>query len=113
MSSHLKHKDFVGSVHYSAEDDILYGKILGINDLITYEGNSLSQIKKEFKIAVEEYIELCEKLKRPLHKSFKGSFNVRIKPEIHKEAVFYAFENDISLNQVVQDAIISYLPKSK
>jgi predicted HicB family RNase H-like nuclease len=58
-----------------------------------------------FKEAVNEYIESCKQFKKPLLKSFKGSFNVRVKPEIHQQAVRLAIMKGISLNQLVQKAI--------
>ena len=54
------YKEYVGTFNYIEEDDVLYGKIEGITDLITFEGNSVSEIKKAFQDAVEDYLELCK-----------------------------------------------------
>jgi len=86
MKDILKFKNFFGSVHFSAEDEVFYGKIEGVNDLITFEGNSVSTLKKAFEEAVDDYIEICEESEKPIHKSFKGSFNVRLNPELHSKA---------------------------
>jgi len=105
LNNILKYKDFIGSVNYSNDDEIFYGKIEGINDLVTFEGDNVSQLKKSFQDAVNDYLQICEfNNKEPL-KSFKGSFNVRINPELHKKAVFRAAMDGVSLNQLVQDAI--------
>ncbi|MCB9245808.1 MAG: type II toxin-antitoxin system HicB family antitoxin [Flavobacteriales bacterium] len=109
MKNVLKYKDFIGSVQYSDEDDVLFGKIIGINDLITYEGESISEIKAAFQNAVEDYIDLCERHNKPLRRSYKGSFNVRIRPELHQEAAFRSNELGISLNQFVEKAIAEKL----
>jgi predicted HicB family RNase H-like nuclease len=58
-----------------------------------------------FREAVNEYIEDCKHYKKPLLKSFKGSFNVRVKPDIHQKAAMLATIQGISLNQLVQKAI--------
>jgi predicted HicB family RNase H-like nuclease len=105
MKNTLNYKGFIGSVSYSDEDQILYGKIEGINDLVTYESTQVSDLIKQFKISVDEYIESCKHFNKPLLKSFKGSFNVRIKPEIHQKAALLATMKGISLNQLVQKAI--------
>jgi predicted HicB family RNase H-like nuclease len=105
MKNTLNYKGFIGSVSYSDEDQVLYGKIEGINDLVTYESNEVSDLIKQFKISVDEYIESCKHFNKPLLKSFKGSFNVRIKPEIHQKAALLATIKGISLNQLVQKAI--------
>ncbi|TRZ79145.1 MAG: type II toxin-antitoxin system HicB family antitoxin [Chitinophagaceae bacterium] len=105
MKNTLNYKGFIGSVSYCDEDQVLFGKIEGIYDLVTYESESVSNLIKQFKISVEEYIETCKKFNKPLLKSFKGSFNVRVKPEVHQRAALLATMKGISLNQLVQKAI--------
>jgi len=105
MKNTLKYKGFIGSVSFEDEDNILFGKIEGINDLIMYEGESVTEIKQMFREAVDEYIESCKHFNKPLLKSFKGSFNVRVKPDIHQQAAMLAKMQGISLNQLVQNAI--------
>ena len=101
----LTYKSFIGTVHYSGDDDILYGKIEGINDLVTFEGESTSVLRTAFESAVDDYINLCADAGKDPHKSFKGSFNVRIPPDLHKQAFRSAAEEGVSLNQFVQTAI--------
>ena len=105
MKDILNYKGFLGSVHFSAEDECFFGKIEGIDDLVTFEGQDVKVIKKSFREAVEDYIELCRITKKPLLKSYKGSFNIRIAPDLHKKAVQKSLMLGISLNQLVQKAI--------
>jgi predicted HicB family RNase H-like nuclease len=105
MKNTLNYKGFLGSVHLSEEDEMFYGKLEGISDCIMFEGASVTELKSMFKEAVNEYIEDCKHQNKPCFKSFKGSFNVRVKPEMHKRAVLFAIENGISLNQLIQKAI--------
>jgi predicted HicB family RNase H-like nuclease len=105
MKNTLNYKGFIGSVSYSDEDGILFGKIEGINDLVTYESTEVSDLVKQFRISVDDYIESCKHFNKPLLKSFKGSFNVRVKPDIHQQAAMLAKMQGISLNQLVQKAI--------
>ncbi len=105
MKDILKHKDFIGSVHFSTEDEVFFGKIEGINDLVTFEGDSVNEIKKSFHEAVDDYISICREKNIDPHKSFKGSFNVRLEPELHKLAFQFATLEGISLNQFVRDAL--------
>ena len=105
MKDNLIYKDFLGSVHFSAKDDCFFGKIEGIDDLVTFEGQDVKAMKKSFREAVEDYIELCNITKKPLLKSYKGSFNIRIAPDLHKKAVQKSLMLGISLNQLVQKAI--------
>jgi predicted HicB family RNase H-like nuclease len=105
MKDIVVYMDFIGSIHYSPEDDTLFGKIEGIDDLVTFEGDNVKGIKKAFEEAVDDYIALCEQENKNPQKSYKGSFNVRINPELHKKAVHSAVQEGLSLNQFVQKAI--------
>ena len=105
MKDILTYKDYIGSVHFNAEDDIFFGKIEGIEDLVSFEGSSVNELKQSFKEAVEDFIALCIEAEKKIEKSYKGSFNVRIPPEIHKQAKRIATMKGISLNQFVQKAV--------
>jgi len=105
MIDKIVYNGFLGSVHFSAADEIFFGKLEGIDDLVTFEGSSVRELKKAFKEAVEDYIELCQTKGKNAQKSFKGSFNVRITPEIHQRAFRKAKLEGKSLNQFVKEAI--------
>ncbi|MCL2198818.1 MAG: type II toxin-antitoxin system HicB family antitoxin [Defluviitaleaceae bacterium] len=60
MNNHLSYKGYTGTVEYTAEDDILFGKVIGIRGLISYEGESISSIKKCFVDAIDDYLEMCK-----------------------------------------------------
>ncbi len=105
MKDFLIYKDFIGSVHFNAEDEVFFGKIEGIEDLISFEGQSVSELKNAFEESVDDYISICKENGKDLEKSYKGSFNVRISPEIHKKAKRLAIMKGISLNQLIQKAV--------
>jgi len=105
MSNILEHKGYIGRVEFSAEDKVFHGKIEFINDLVTFEATSVEALEKEFKAAVDDYIETCKELDIKPQKSFKGTFNVRIAPELHKEAAFQAAKRNLSLNRLVEEAL--------
>jgi predicted HicB family RNase H-like nuclease len=101
----LSYKGFYGSVNFSAADDVFYGKVEGVQDLVSFEGATVKELKQDFQKAVEDYILFCKKNGNPLQKSLLGSFNIRIKPDIHQRAAIVALQKNISLNQLVQQAI--------
>jgi predicted HicB family RNase H-like nuclease len=105
MKDVLVHKDYIGSVHFNASDEVFFGSIEGIDDLITFEGDSVIELKRAFEEAVEDYITLCEEEGKEMEKSYKGSFNVRVSPEVHKKAKRIAQMKGMSLNQFVQKAL--------
>ena len=105
MTDILRYKDFIGSVHFSAEDECFFGKIEGVDDLVTFEGRDVDALKRSFREAVEDYARLCRKAGKPLQKSYKGSFNVRMTAELHQKAAQKSALLGISLNQLVQRAV--------
>ncbi|MBI5409344.1 MAG: type II toxin-antitoxin system HicB family antitoxin [Nitrospirae bacterium] len=105
MSDTMTYKGYIGSVHYSEEDEVFHGKLEAINDLIMFEGTSVKELKKAFHEAVDDYLETCKEMGREPQKPFKGSFNVRIPSDLHRKAVEKATRQGISLNQLVQKAL--------
>lgn len=83
----------------------------GVNDLVTFEGSSVRELKKSFIEAVKDYKVLCQQAGKNTNKSFKGSFNVRIDPKLHELAYIKATKEGISLNQFVQAAFKKKLMK--
>ncbi len=105
MKDVLTYKGFIGSVHFSAEDKVFHGKIEGIDDLVTFEGQSVDELLKAFHEEVDDYIKVCKEIGKEPTRSYKGSFNVRISPETHRKVVEKATKMGLSLNQLVQKAI--------
>lgn len=103
----LKYKGFIGSVEVNVEDDSLYGKVLGLDKktLITYEGNTVGELKADFREGVDDYIAHCKEHDLPLHKSYSGTFNVRLTPQIHARIAALAEETGVSLNAFVKDVL--------
>ncbi|TGM85074.1 type II toxin-antitoxin system HicB family antitoxin [Leptospira bouyouniensis] len=113
MKDLMEYKGYLGSVHFDSEDEIFYGKIEGIEDLISFEGKSVNEIKKAFIESVDDYLHLCIKVKKDPEKSFKGSFNVRIPTDLHRKAYRKSLIEGISLNQLVQKAIEKEIKQDK
>lgn len=101
----MVYKEYIATLHYSAEDEVFYGMVEGINDLVSFEGKSVDELKDSFAEAIEDYIENCKSAGREPERTFKGSFNIRITPELHKKAFETAKRRMISLNRLVQKAI--------
>ncbi len=105
MKDCLEYKGYCGTVEYSAEDDVLHGKIIGLQrSSVTYEGSSLKELKKDFKDAVDDYISGFDD-PADIEKPRKGVFNVRIGPDLHVKSVLKAREKNQTLNAFVKKAI--------
>ena len=109
MRNTLNYKGYFGSVEFSDEDDVFHGRIIGINDRITYEGDSVQSLRGDFIAAVDEYINDCAEIGKEPEKSYKGTFNVRIEPALHRQLVVYSSSHGKSLNAVVEEAISNYV----
>ena len=112
MSNVMEYKDYCGTVEYSAADDVLHGKVLGIRGLISYEGDSLQSLREDFQDAIDAYLASCVEDGTEPQKPYRGSFNVRLSPELHRTLAIYAINNDQSLNSTVEEAIRKYIGKS-
>jgi predicted HicB family RNase H-like nuclease len=101
----LKYKEFIGTVSFSAEDRVFYGKVEGINDLVTFEGTNVDELEKAFKYMVDEHIKDCKKEGIPLGKSYKGNLNVRLSPKLHKKMAQIALLKGVSLNKLISETL--------
>ncbi|MBR1597345.1 MAG: type II toxin-antitoxin system HicB family antitoxin [Lachnospiraceae bacterium] len=105
MNNTMEYKGYVGSVEFSEEDGIFYGKVQGIRALISYEGLNAAELVEDFHQSVDDYLVLCEANGEKPEKAYKGSFNVRIPSELHRQAAVYAISHELSLNSFVEQSI--------
>lgn len=105
MSDFLTYKGYFGTVNFNSDDEVFYGKVFGINDLINFEGSSVKELKESFEESLDDYLDTCKALNKEPNKIFKGSFNVRVSMELHKKAAMIANQKRISLNDFVKKAI--------
>ncbi len=105
MNNTMHYKGYIGSVEFSENDRLFYGKVMGVHALISYEGTTAEELILDFHAAVDDYLTLCEEKGIMPEKAYKGSFNVRISPELHREAAIYANSHEMSLNSFIEYAV--------
>lgn len=101
----LTHKGFAGSHDISLEDGCLIGRILFIDDIISYEGETVAELKVNFEAAVDRYLAYCKSTGKPANKPYSGTFNVRVGSETHRKAVEAAHAAGMNLNEYVFAAV--------
>lgn len=101
----MTYKNYTGTVEYSDEDNCLYGRIEGINDIIMYEGESISDIKQAFRSSVDDYLEHCKNIAKEPNKVYSGLFVLRIAPHLHSRVASEANNLGISLNQYINSLL--------
>lgn len=107
MSDLLTYKNYHGTVEYSRKDNCLFGKVIGIKSLLSYEGSSIKELEQDFHQVINEYINDCAERHIEPEQPYKGTFNVRISPELHRTIAVYAIEHGKSLNAAVEEAILN------
>ena len=113
MSQTLQYKGYDGSVEYSAEDRVLHGSLLGIRDAVVYEGVDVNSLESNFRAAVDEYLAFCAAEGKTPAQPFKGSFNIRVGPDLHKRAALFAEQHNQKLNTVVSRALEEFLTQAR
>lgn len=109
MNSTLEYKGYCTKIEFDADAMLLHGKIEGINDLVTFECEDSSRIEAEFHAAVDDYLAFCKEVGKEPEKEYRGLFNVRIQPDLHKRLAIEAVKKNTSMNTLVEQAISSYV----
>lgn len=107
---YLEYKGYKGTVEYSKEDDCLVGKVIGMHqDLILYEGKTLTEIKEDFKNAIDSYIESCLANGLTPRKPFSGKLVLRMSSELHGRVAIAAAANGATINDFINKALTTAL----
>jgi len=101
----LTYKGYIGSVSFSEKDNVLFGKIEGIDGLVNFEGGSVKELTDAFHEAVDDYISYCKEEGIEPHKSYSGSLSVRLTPEMHSRVAAIAKRMGISVNSFIKSAV--------
>lgn len=105
MSLLSPYKGYQAKVDYSPEDALLVGEVIGVADSLNFHAESAGEIEEMFHRCIDSYLEFCVEVGKTPEKCYKGSFNVRVTPELHRQAELVAADQQISLNQLVSRAL--------
>ncbi len=105
MKNVLEHRGYYGSVEYDSRDDQLHGRLLGISDIVSYEGRSVEELREDFRNAVEDYLEACRETGKKPDRPFSGKLVVRMPRELHAAAAMKAKERGESLNALIVETL--------
>lgn len=109
----LKYKGYQGSVEFSPEDNCFFGKVLGLKGtLISYEGTSVDEIRRDFEEAIDYYLESCEKRGVNPAKPYSGRILLRMSSDLHSEIANAADNNGTTINDFVQKTLYRALHKA-
>lgn len=109
----MDYKGYAGQiVGVDDKQGIIHGELVGINDVVTFQGKTFEELVQAFHDSVDDYLAFCEERSEPPEKSFSGKFLLRIPPGLHQQAALAAKKAGASLNAWVSSAIKAYLSKA-
>ncbi|MFA6263223.1 MAG: type II toxin-antitoxin system HicB family antitoxin [Candidatus Babeliales bacterium] len=101
----MKYKGYLGEVTYDAIARIFHGEVLGLKDVITFQGTTVTELEKAFKDSVDDYLDWCKERGEEPEKSFSGNLRLRISPDLHAKLAQTAIIQGISLNSLIIDKL--------
>ena len=101
----MKYKGYQGTVAYDEEAKIFHGEVIGLRDVITFQGKAVDELEQAFKDSIDDYLEFCEEKRRAPEKPFSGNLTLRLPPKIHEEITVEAKYRGISLNAFLTEII--------
>jgi len=101
----MTYKGYFAKVNFDERDNIFWGKVVGIKDSISFEGETVSQLAEDFHNAIDHYLADCKKQGRTPAKPYSGKLTLRISPDTHAEVAAAAAHTGKSLNKWVADTL--------
>ena|SRR3990167_2609303 len=99
------YKNYAARIEYSDEDQCFVGHIAGINDVIGFHGEAVTELQTAFHEAVDDYLQTCEKAGRKPQKPYSGNILLRLPPEVHAKVAMLAEAHGKSINAWVTDIL--------
>jgi len=101
----MEYKGYVGEVKFDDEARILHGEVIGIRDVVTFEGESVAEIDRAFRESVDDYLDFCRQRGEDPDRPCSGKFVVRVSPDLHRRLSMQASAEHKSLNTVVEQCL--------
>ena len=101
----IQYKGYFGRVEYDDEAGIFHGEVINLRDVITFQGESVSELRQSMADSIEDYLEFCAEQGEEPEKPFSGKFVVRINPDLHRKLYLKAQHKNVSLNHFVRETL--------
>lgn len=101
----MKYKGYTGRVEFDDESGIFHGEVIGLKDVITFQGRSVDELESAFRDSVDDYLEFCQERGEEPDQAFSGRLMLRLPPELHRKAYLGAKSEGKSLNQWIGDKL--------
>lgn len=101
MDNLMKYKSYHGQITYDDEAKILHGEVIGLKDVITFQGKTVAELQIAFKESINDYLAWCKERGEEPDKTFSGKIHIRIPSNLHAELTHKAASQDLSLNSYI------------
>lgn len=108
----MEHRGYLGAVAFDDQDNVFHGRVLGIRDTVTFEGTTVSDLRRAFRDSVDDYVDMCAERGEAPDRPFSGQFIVRLTPELHRAISLRAAQEGKSLNAWVADLLRNAMEKT-
>lgn len=107
----MEYKGYIGKVELDEEAGVLYGEVINVRDVITFEGTTVEEVQTAFRESVDDYLDFCAQRGESPEKPFSGKFVIRLPAELHRKVYVQAKLEDKSLNNWVKEVLQSAVQK--
>lgn len=97
----MEYKGYIGKVEFDDAAGVLHGEVINLRDVITFQGDSVQELRQAFQDSVDDYLDYCAERHEEPEKPYSGTFTVRINPELHRDISLQAKLTNQSLNSWV------------
>ena len=101
----MEYKGYVAVVEFDEEAELFHGEVVNLRDVVTFQGKSVRELRKEFQASVDDYLQFCEERNEEPDKPFSGKILVRVDPELHREIYLNSRADDKSLNTWIAERL--------
>jgi predicted HicB family RNase H-like nuclease len=101
----IKYKGYLGEIVFDAEAKIFHGEVIGLKDVITFQGTSVDEIEHAFRESVDDYLEWCQERGEEPEKTYSGNIRIRMNPELHAHLALEAARQGVSLNTLINEKL--------
>jgi len=108
----MEYKGYYAQVIFDENDNVFHGEVINLRDVITFEGETVDELRQAFQNSVDDYLEFCAERGENPEKPYSGKFVVRVNPELHKRVAVEARKRGVSINSLVGEALSRVIDKN-
>ena len=109
----MEYKGYFGKVEFDDEADIFYGEVINLRDIVTFQGETVTELRNAFRDSIDDYLDFCASRGEEPEKPYSGKFVVRVDPELHKTIFIEAKKTGKSINAWVSDNLSKILQENR